>query len=94
MTVERETPLVHMTRRAPLDLALAEAARAAGAVLEAPCAVARALPEPDHVRLETDAGPIRARTVPATESTRLVRTSVSSRYASVSAESRTSPPSS
>src|SRR5215471_9024574 len=39
VTVERETPLVHMTRRAPLDLALAEAARDGGAVLEAPCAL-------------------------------------------------------
>jgi geranylgeranyl reductase family protein len=61
VTVERETPLVHMTRRAPLDLALAEAARAAGAVLEAPCAVERVHLEADHVRLETAGGPLRAR---------------------------------
>src|SRR5262249_42621375 len=66
-TVERETPLAHMPRRAPLDLALAEAARDAGAVLEAPCALERAHLEPDHVRLETGHGAFRARLVIAAD---------------------------
>ena len=61
VTVERETPLVHMAMRAPLDLALAEAARAAGAVLHAPCALERVGLAPDHVQLETSRGPFRAR---------------------------------
>ena len=61
VTVERETPLVHMAMRAPLDLALAEAARAAGAVLEAPCTLERVGLAPDHVQLETSRGPFRAR---------------------------------
>jgi geranylgeranyl reductase family protein len=61
VTVERETPLVHMARRAPLDLALAEAARAAGATLRAPCTVERVSLMPDHAELETSRGPLRAR---------------------------------
>ena len=61
VTVERETPLVHMSMRAPLDLALAEAARAAGAGLHAPCAVERVGVTPDHVQLETGRGALRAR---------------------------------
>ncbi len=61
VTIERETPLVHMTRRAPLDLALAEAARAAGATLRAPCALDRVRLTPDHAELETSRGPLRAR---------------------------------
>jgi flavin-dependent dehydrogenase len=61
VTVERETPLVHMAMRAPLDLALAEAARAAGAALHAPCALERVGLAPDHVQLETSRGPFRAR---------------------------------
>ena len=61
VTVERETPLVHMAMRAPLDLALAEAARAAGAVLQAPCTLERVGLAPDHVQLETSRGPFRAR---------------------------------
>jgi geranylgeranyl reductase family protein len=67
VTVERETPLVHMTRRAPLDFALADAARDAGAVLAAPCALERAHIEADHVRLETAGGPLRARLVVAAD---------------------------
>ena len=61
VTVERETPLVHMAMRAPLDLALAEAASAAGAVLEAPCALERVGLAPDYVQLETSRGLFRAR---------------------------------
>src|SRR5262245_25651085 len=61
VTVEREAPLVHMTRRAPLDLVLAEAARDAGAALRAPCALERVALTPDHVELETTRGPLRAR---------------------------------
>jgi flavin-dependent dehydrogenase len=61
VTVERETPLVHMTRRAPLDHALAEAARAAGASLRAPCTLDRVSLAPDHVELETSHGRLRAR---------------------------------
>ena len=61
VTIERETPLVHMTLRAPLDLALAEAARASGAALEVPCTLERVGLTPDHVQLETSRGPIRAR---------------------------------
>jgi geranylgeranyl reductase family protein len=61
VTVERETPLVHMAMRAPLDLALAEAARAAGAALEAPCTLERVGLTMDHVELETSRGPLRAR---------------------------------
>ena len=67
VTVERDTPLVHMTRRAPLDLALAEAARAAGARVAARCALERAELAPDHVRLETARGPLRARLVIAAD---------------------------
>ncbi len=61
VTVERDTPLVHMARRAPLDQALAEAARAAGAALRAPCALQRVGLRPDHVALETSGGALRAR---------------------------------
>jgi geranylgeranyl reductase family protein len=61
VTVERETPLVHMAMRAPLDFALAEAARAAGAVLETPCALENVGLLADHVELETSHGPLRAR---------------------------------
>jgi geranylgeranyl reductase family protein len=61
VTVEREAPLVHMALRAPLDLALAEAARAAGASLRAPCAVDRIGLTPDRVEVETSRGPLRAR---------------------------------
>jgi flavin-dependent dehydrogenase len=61
VTVERETPLVHMAMRAPLDLAIAEAARAAGAELRTPCGVERVQLERDHVTLETSRGPLRAR---------------------------------
>jgi geranylgeranyl reductase family protein len=61
VTIERETPLVHMAMRAPLDLALAEAARAAGAVLWAPCALEGVGPGADHVTLETSRGSLRAR---------------------------------
>ena len=61
VTVERTAPLVHMAMRAPLDLALAEAARAAGAVLHAPGALERVGLLPDHVRLETTCGLVRAR---------------------------------
>jgi geranylgeranyl reductase family protein len=67
VTVERETPLVHMTRRAPLDLALTEAARAAGARVTARCAVERAELAVDHVRLETARGLLRARLVIAAD---------------------------
>jgi geranylgeranyl reductase family protein len=61
VTVERETPLVHMAMRAPLDLAVAEAARAAGAALWAPCALEGVGLAADHVALETSRGPLRAR---------------------------------
>ena len=67
VTVERETPLVHMTRRASLDLALAEAARDAGAVLETSCGFERADGTPDHGRLETSRGTLRARLVVAAD---------------------------
>jgi flavin-dependent dehydrogenase len=50
-----------MALRAPLDLALAEAARAAGASLRAPCAVDRIGLTPDLVEVETSRGPLRAR---------------------------------
>ena len=61
VTVERETPLVHMAMRAPLDLAMAEAARDAGAALQAPCTLERVALTTDHVALETSRGPLRAR---------------------------------
>jgi geranylgeranyl reductase family protein len=61
VTVERDTALVHMARRGPLDLALAEAALAAGAVLRAPCALERVGLTPQHVELDTGRGPLRAR---------------------------------
>jgi geranylgeranyl reductase family protein len=61
VTVERDTAVVHMARRAPLDLALAEAALAAGAVLRAPCALERVGLTPQHVELDTGRGPLRAR---------------------------------
>jgi geranylgeranyl reductase family protein len=61
VTVERESPLVHMAMRAPLDLALAEAAGAAGAVLRTPCAIERVGVAADHVAVETSLGPLRAR---------------------------------
>jgi geranylgeranyl reductase family protein len=61
VTVLREAPLVHMAMRAPLDLALAEAARAAGAVLGASQAVLGVGLRADHVLVETSRGPLRAR---------------------------------
>lgn len=61
VTVERETPLVHMAMRAPLDLAIAEAAREEGAALQAPCTLERVGLMTDHVALETSRGPLRAR---------------------------------
>lgn len=61
VTVEREAPLVHMAMRAPLDLALAEAARAAGAALQAPCTLERVGLTPNHVEIGTSHGPLRAR---------------------------------
>jgi len=61
VTVEREAPLVHMAMRAPLDLAMAEAARDAGAALRAPCTLERVRLTPDHVEVETSHGPLRAR---------------------------------
>jgi geranylgeranyl reductase family protein len=67
VTVERETPLVCMTRRARLDLALAVAAREAGAVMETACALERADVAPDHVRLETTRESLRARLVVAAD---------------------------
>ena len=60
VTVERESPLVHMAMRAPLDLALADAARMAGATLESPRALERVGIEADHVALDTSGGPLRA----------------------------------
>ena len=54
VTVERETTLVHMAMRAPLDLALAEAARAAGATLAARRAVERIGLAADHVETRYD----------------------------------------
>ena len=61
VTVERETPLVHMAMRAPLDLVLAEAAGAAGAALRTPCAIERVGLAADHVAVETNRGSLRAR---------------------------------
>jgi geranylgeranyl reductase family protein len=61
VTVERETTLVHMTMRAPLDLALAAAAGDAGAALRAPCRLDGVGPGGDHVVVETSGGPLRAR---------------------------------
>jgi geranylgeranyl reductase family protein len=61
VTVERPMPLVHMALRAPLDLAVAEAARDAGARLLAPRAVERVRLELDHVDVETAGGLLRAR---------------------------------
>jgi len=63
VAVERAAPLVHMAMRAPLDHALAEAARAAGAVLCAGHAVERIGLAADHVALETSRGAWRARFV-------------------------------
>lgn len=63
VTVERPGPLVHMTMRKPLDDALAEAARAAGAALRPGLAVHGLSPGADHVALDTSAGPLRARAV-------------------------------
>ena len=67
VTVERSTPLVHMAMRAPFDLALTEAARAAGAALHASHAVERIGLDSDHVELETSHGPIRARILVAAD---------------------------
>jgi geranylgeranyl reductase family protein len=61
--VRRDGPLVDMTMRGPLDLTLAEAARAAGATLRAGVMVRGLTRAPDHVTLETSAGPLRARFV-------------------------------
>ena len=61
VAVEREIPLVHMAMRAPLDLALAETARAAGAALRAEHAVEAVGLAADHVVLETSRGAWRAR---------------------------------
>jgi geranylgeranyl reductase family protein len=67
VTVERETPLVHMAMRAPLDLALAEAARAAGAALGPSHAVQAVSMGADHVALETSRGSWRARLLVAAD---------------------------
>ena len=61
VAVERDAPLVHMAMRAPLDLALAEAARTAGATLCPQHAVERIELATDHVLLETSRGAWRAR---------------------------------
>lgn len=61
VAVERPAPLVHMAMRAPLDLALAEAARTAGAALGAQHAVERVALGGDDVLLETSRGAWRAR---------------------------------
>ena len=61
VTIERDTPLVHMAMRAPLDLAMAEAARDAGAALQAPCTLERVALTSEHVELETSRGLLRAR---------------------------------
>ncbi len=63
VVVERDEPLVHLATRAALDLALVEAARAAGAELRAEVAVQRIESRADHVAVETTAGPIRTRWV-------------------------------
>jgi geranylgeranyl reductase family protein len=61
VTVERPAPVVHMAMRAPLDHALAEAARAAGAALRPACPVAELDLARDHVTVVTAAGRLRAR---------------------------------
>lgn len=60
VTLEWDAPLVHTARRARLDLALVEAACAAGATLRSGVAVRSLAPAADHVVLETSAGPLRA----------------------------------
>jgi geranylgeranyl reductase family protein len=61
VAVERDAPLVHMAMRAPLDHALAAAARSAGAALRPGLAVERVVLTADHVRLETTGDAWRAR---------------------------------
>jgi geranylgeranyl reductase family protein len=63
VTVERQVPLVHMARRAPLDCALAEAAREAGAALRTGVALRGLASAADHVALDTSGGAFRARAV-------------------------------
>jgi geranylgeranyl reductase family protein len=61
VTVERGAPLLHMAMRAPLDHALAEAAREAGAMLRPACPVTGLALASDHVTVATGAGALRAR---------------------------------
>lgn len=67
LEVERREPLVVMTMRSALDERLYEAARSAGAVGLAPCAVTGLRQESDAVTLETTRGEIRARFVVAAD---------------------------
>lgn len=61
--VERGVPLVSMTMRADLDLALVELARSAGAEIRAPVELRGLVVEHGVARLETSAGEFQARCV-------------------------------
>jgi geranylgeranyl reductase family protein len=56
----RDAPIITMTMRDRLDLAIASDAAAAGADLRAPCAVTGVTPDQLHVRLDTAQGPVTA----------------------------------
>lgn len=63
----RDSPLMAMTMRDRLDHVLAAAAVAAGAELRAPCRVTDVRPEKHHVRLDCEAGSVRAALVIAAD---------------------------
>ncbi len=56
----RDAPIITMTMRDRLDLAVASVAAAAGADLRAPCPVTGATANPGGVRLDTAGGPLTA----------------------------------
>jgi geranylgeranyl reductase family protein len=56
----RAEPIIRMTRRAPLDHLLAQAAAAAGADLLAPCRVRALARGAGQIRLDTERGPLDA----------------------------------
>jgi geranylgeranyl reductase family protein len=66
-TCRRDTPIIRMTRRAPLDHLLARAAEDAGAELIAPCRVRGVTRQGSGMQVDTDRGPLTAAFVVAAD---------------------------
>lgn len=64
---ERNKPIVSMSMRASLDLALARSAKSAGAAIVAPCQVVKLTHDSNAVELVTDKGILQARFVVAAD---------------------------